>query len=62
VRPAKTDRNAANQIEEFGLKLKMLQMAGALGPFVKQFMEEQEERKKERKGMGEAGGDQESLD
>jgi predicted DNA-binding mobile mystery protein A len=53
VRTAKTDRNVANQIEEFGMKLKMLQMADALGPFVKAFMEEQEVRKREREGVGE---------
>jgi len=42
VREAKTDRNVKNQIEEFGMKLKMLEMAGALGPFVKKYLEERE--------------------
>lgn len=28
----------------------MLQMAGALGPFVKEFMDAQDERKREREG------------
>lgn len=50
VRAAKTDRNVANQIEEFGMKLKMLQMAGALGPFVKEYLEERERREGENEG------------
>jgi transcriptional regulator with XRE-family HTH domain len=62
VRPAKTERNVENQIEEFGLKLKMMQMAGALGPFVKQFLEEQEARKREREGVVEVEGGEEMPD
>lgn len=44
VREAKTDRNVKNQIEEFGMKLKMLEMAGALGPFVKKYLEGREKQ------------------
>ena len=54
VREAKTDRNVKNQMEEFGMKLKMLEMAGALGPFVNAYLERREAR--EREGVAEAGG------
>jgi transcriptional regulator with XRE-family HTH domain len=54
VREAKTDRNVKNQIEEFGMKLKMLEMAGALGPFVKKYLEGRDAR--EREGAADKAG------
>jgi N-acetyl-anhydromuramyl-L-alanine amidase AmpD len=54
VRSAKTDRNVKNQIEEFGMKLKMLEMAGALGPFVKKYLEGRDAR--EREGAADKAG------
>jgi hypothetical protein len=43
-----------NQIEEFGMKLKMLEMAGALGPFVKKYLEGRDAR--EREGAADKAG------
>ena len=42
VRPAKTDRGVAQEMEEFEQNITVLKMAGMLGPFMKEFMEEQE--------------------
>jgi len=44
VRPSKTDRGVAQEMEMFERNVKMLKMAGLLGPFMKEFMEEQANR------------------
>jgi hypothetical protein len=48
VRPAKTERNVAKEIDNFLQNVRVLKVAGMLGGFMKQFMEEQEEMKKDR--------------
>jgi predicted DNA-binding mobile mystery protein A len=48
VRMAKTDRNVAKEIDNFLQNVRVLKVAGMLGGFMKQFMEEQEEMKKDR--------------
>jgi predicted DNA-binding mobile mystery protein A len=47
VRPAKTERNVAKEIDNFLQNVRVLKVAGMLGGFMKQFMEEQEEMKRE---------------
>ena len=47
VRPAKTERNVAKEIDNFLQNVRVLKAAGMLGGFMKQFMEEQEEMKRE---------------
>jgi len=42
VRPAKTDRGVAQELAQFERNVKLLKMAGTLGPFIKEFMEERE--------------------
>jgi hypothetical protein len=42
------------------MKLKMLEMAGALGPFVKKYLEGRDARERER--VVEVGGGEESRD
>lgn len=51
VRPAKTERNVAKEIDNFLQNVRVLKVAGMLGGFMKQFMEEQEEMKREQ-GIG----------
>ena len=51
VRMAKTDRNVAKEIDNFLQNVRVLKVAGMLGGFMKQFMEEQEEMKREQ-GIG----------
>jgi hypothetical protein len=48
VRPAKTDRGVAEEMAQFERNVKLLKMAGTLGPFIREFMEEREKAKRGR--------------
>lgn len=52
MRAAKTDRGVAQELAQFERNVKLLKMAGTLGPFVREFLEEREKAKREW-----AGGD-----
>ena len=58
VRPAKTNRNVEKQVDDFLLNVKVLKVAGMLGGFMKEFMEEQEKKKRERgSGVSDQGSE-----
>jgi predicted DNA-binding mobile mystery protein A len=48
MRPVKTDRGVAQEMALFERNVKLLKMAGMLGPFMKEFMEEEERAKRGR--------------
>jgi predicted DNA-binding mobile mystery protein A len=44
VRPSKTDRGVAQEMADFEMNLRVLKLAGMLGPFMKEFMEGENQR------------------
>jgi hypothetical protein len=59
VRPTKTGRGIAKEIDNFLQNVRVLKVAGMLGGFMKQFMEEQEEMKRGGEEAICSGGEEE---
>jgi predicted DNA-binding mobile mystery protein A len=60
VRIAMTNRGVEKEIDNFLQHVRVLKVAGMLGGFMKEFMEEQEELKRKRERVGEADCEEES--
>jgi hypothetical protein len=52
VRPRKTDRGDEEKMAEFEQSVRVMKLAGMLGPFMRACIEEKEKRKREREGEG----------